>query len=320
METETNEEEVKEPEVTEEDVNLEEFDENGEPIKKVIEGEPWMETEEETNDQTLEDPSKSVPVGKLVSIKKKLRGQISEKDDLIEKLKLENERLKTTSETPLKQDTKLTRPKEEDFETDEAYLNALDKYTEDKVQAAYEKNMQKTEQLKIQEKEELKRMQEVDRHYEAAAKLIDAANISSEIYQNADKTVRKAVEDIAPKQGDYIVEQLISFLGDGSEKVLYYLGRNKTALSKFQNLLVEDPSGMKAGVFLGGEKQRLMSPKKLKSNAPDPAPELVGDEKLSMKGSVLAKKYKAAHKKGNVQEAFNYKKNAKAAGVDVSKW
>jgi hypothetical protein len=320
METEKNVEEVKTIEETEENVNLDEFDENGEPIKKVIEGEPWMEVEEETNEQTLDDPSKNVPVGKFVSVKKKLRGQISERDDEIEKLRLENEKLRSNSEVTVKQATELKRPREEDFDSDEAYLEALDKYIDDKTKTAYEKSRLENEQTEIQKQKELQRTQEVDRHYKAAEKLIKDANISSEIYKNADKTVRQAVDIVAPKYGDVIVDQLISFLGDGSEKVLYYLGRNKTALNKFQTLLIEDPTGMKAGVFLGGEKQRLMNTQKQKSNAPDPVPELVGDENSTSKGNVLARKYSAAHKKGNIQEAYNLKRNAKAQGIDVSKW
>lgn len=320
METEKNVEDVETTEVTEENVNLDEFDEKGEPIEKVIEGEPWMEVEEETNEQTLDDSSKNVPVGKFVSVKKKLRGQISERDDEIEKLRLENEKLRSNSEVPVKQATDLKRPKEEDFDSDEAYLEALDNYIEDKTKSSYEKSRLENEQKEVQRQKELKRTQDVDRHYKAAEKLIKAANISSEIYKNADTTVRKAVDIVAPKYGDIIVDQLISFLGDGSEKVLYYLGRNKTALNKFQTLLIEDPTGMKAGVFLGGEKQRLMNTKKHKSNAPDPVPEFVGDENLTLKGNVLAKKYSAAHKKGNVQEAYNFKRNAKAQGIDVSKW
>ena len=58
-----------------------ELDEDGNPI--VAAKEPWME-EEEVKEQDPGDPSKQVPVGKHVAIKRKLKGQISERDDGID--------------------------------------------------------------------------------------------------------------------------------------------------------------------------------------------------------------------------------------------
>jgi hypothetical protein len=109
-------------------------------------------------------------------------------------------------------------------------------------------------------------------------------------------------------------------LGEGSEKVNYYLGRNKAALAKFQNLLMTDKTGIQAAVFLGQEKQRLTKITKPRSNAPKPATEIRGDEIVTGAAGRYKKKYYAAHKKGDTQSAYNAKKEARAAGVDVSKW
>ncbi|GAH27866.1 unnamed protein product, partial [marine sediment metagenome] len=56
-----------------------ELDADGNPI--VPELEPWMK--EEVEEQDPDDPSKQVPVGKFVSVKKKLKGQISDRDEEI---------------------------------------------------------------------------------------------------------------------------------------------------------------------------------------------------------------------------------------------
>jgi len=125
---------------------------------------------------------------------------------------------------------------------------------------------------------------------------------------------------VNPNLGDIIVDQVISILGEGSEKVLYFLGRNKAALAKFQNLLMTDKSGMKAAVYLGQEKQRLTNPIKQRSSAPAPVTNIKGDEPLSGAAGRFKKKYDAAHKKGDNQAAYNAKKEARAAKIDTSTW
>ena len=291
-----------------------ELDEDGNPIEPEVK-EPWME--EEDGEQDPDDPSKQVPVGKFVSVKKKLRGQITERDEEIERLKRENEELAKLKPKP---ETVLVRPKKDDFDTDEDYEEALDKYnlsrTEETINRTRLEDQKKAEQQQAQEK----LTEAVDEHYLRAADLIEKSGIKPEVYQAADTTVRKAVETITPNLGDVIVDQIISILGDGSEKVLYYLGRNKAALAKFQNLLSTDKSGMKAAVYLGQEKQRLTNPIKPRSNAPNPATNIKGDELLTGAEGKFKKKYKAAHAKGDLQAAYNAKKEARAANVDVSGW
>jgi len=290
------------------------LDEDGNPIEP--EPEPWMK-EEGDGEQDPDDPSKQVPVGKFVSVKRKLRGQITERDEEIEKLKRENAELAKLKPKP---ETVLVRPKKDDFDTDEEFDEALDKYNQSRTTEAINKtrleDQKKTEQAQAQEK----LTEAVDGHYERAATLIEESGITAEVYKAADTTVRKAVEAITPNLGDMIVDQVISILGDGSEKVLYYLGRNKAALAKFQNLLATDKSGMKAAVYLGQEKQRLTNPIKPRSNAPDPATNIKGDEPLTGAEARFKKKYNAAHAKNNLQAAYNAKKEARVAGVDVSGW
>jgi hypothetical protein len=289
-----------------------ELDADGNPIVKPVE--PWMEEEGE---QDPDDPSKTVPVGKFVGLKKKLRGRISEQNEELEKLRRENAEL---AKLKPKEETVLERPKKDDFDTDDEFYEALDKYnlnrTSETINRTRLEDQRKAEQRQAQEK----LMEAVDEHYLRAADLIEKSGIKPEIYQAADTTVRKAVEAITPNLGDVIVDQVISILGEGSEKVMYFLGRNKAALAKFQSLLASDKSGMKAAVYLGQEKQRLTNPIKPRSNAPNPPTNIKGDANVTGLEARFKKKYDAAHSKKNLQEAYNAKKEARKAGVDVSKW
>jgi len=273
--------------------------------------------EEEEGEQDPDDPSRQVPVGKFVGLKKKLKGQISDRDEEIERLKKERD---DALKLKPKEETVLVRPKRDDFETDELFDEAFDTYNQSRTTEAINRtrleDQQKVGQVQAQEK----LTEAVDSHYERAETLIEESGIKPEVYKAADTTVRKAVEAITPNLGDVIVDQVISILGEGSEKVIYYLGRNKPALNKFQSLLASDKSGMKAAVYLGQEKQRLTNPIKPRSNAPDPATNIKGDAPITGAEVKFKKKYDAAHGKSDLQQAYNAKKEAKAAGVDVSKW
>lgn len=290
-----------------------ELDEDGNPI--VPEKEPWMEEEE--GEQDPDDPSKTVPVGKFVSVKKKLKGQISDRDEEIEDLKKQrDEALKLKPE----EKTVLVRPKRDDFDTEELFDEAFDTYNQSRTAETITRSRLEDQQKVGQEQAQQELTEAVDGHYERAATLIEKSGIKPEIYQAADTTVRKAVEAINPSLGDIIVDQVISILGEGSEKVIYFLGRNKAALAKFQSLLESDKSGMKAAVYLGTEKQRLTNPIKPKSSAPGPVTKIKGDAPATGVEAKFKKKYDAAHGKSDIQAGYNAKKEARAAGVDVSNW
>jgi hypothetical protein len=274
--------------------------------------------EEEVKEQDPDDPSRQVPVGKFVATKRKLKGQISEREEEIEKLKQENADLLKFKPAP---ETKLVRPKEDSFDTTDEYEAALDKYNDDKLEEASGRLRLKDQQDQASLKAQTDLTGAVDGHYERAAELIEKSGIKPEVYKAADTTVRKAVESITPNLGDVIVDQIISILGEGSEKVLYYLGRNAAALNKFQSLLASDKSGMKAAIYLGQEKQRLTNPIKPRSKAPDPATEVKGDEATQgAAANRFKKKYDAVSAKNDPQAMYNAKKEARAAGVDVSAW
>lgn len=279
------------------------------------EKETWMLTDDE---------SQEMPVAAHVRIKHKLKGRLAEKDDEIERLKAEIESIRTNQMQPatIEKTPVLSRPDPLDFNTDEEYNQALDVFEEKVLEQRYSKLEAKRAYDSKLQAINVQRQQEVDKHYDRAAKLISDSGIDADVYRDADMRVRRAVESLMPKQGDTVTDHIISLLGAGSEKVMFYLGRNDNALNKFKVLLSEDASGLRAAIYLGEEKTRLASPSKLKSSAPKPGRKISGDTGVTdqTKAGELKKKYDKAHKQGNIQEAYNIKRKAKLSGVQTVNW
>ena len=130
--------------------------------------------------------------------------------------------------------------------------------------------------------------------------------------------LRTAVDKLYPDGGDAIIDKLIQVVGEGSEKVFYHLGVNAKNREKFIKSLKAD-AGLSAATFLGTLKTELVSPKRRKSQAPQPGEKIVADAGSPAADAKLAKDYKAASGK-DPQKAYNIKKQARAAGIDVSVW
>lgn len=294
------------------DINDSDDLKDSEDSENELKVEPWM----------AEDESADVPVSTHIRMKQKLKGRLSDKNEELERLKAENETLKkglTTVKSTPKEIPK--KPKEDDFNTILEYEKALTEYENELVEIRFDRAEKKRSILANQAAAKERTNKAVDSHYERAAKLIQDSGIDTEVYKNSDTVVRESVDAIQPGKGDIIMDQIISLMGEGSEKVLYYLGRNKNALNEFKSLLVDDGSGIKASMFLGKLQQQLLNTKQKTSNAPPPDSDVRGDSSpTSAKVSTLLKKRKAAIKKGDIQLAYDIKKQAKAAGADVSTW
>ena len=307
-----NEEEkevVEEEEVieTELPVDGEEASTEGEEEEKA-ELEPWQVADDELDD---------VPAKTHLAIKSKLKGRLSERDDEISELRKKIESLTPQKPAPT---APPKRPRAEDFDTDEEYETALDKYQYDLTQSVVSQVQSTTQQSDQIRQAQAKLKDNVNNHYVRAETLVKDSGISPEVFKKSDETLRGAIEAVIPKGGNATVDHAISLLGEGSEKVMYYLGVNKAARNEFVTLLAKDKSGFEAAVFLGQQKERLTNPQKRKTQAPPPAKRVNGDESGTATGSALKRKYEAAHKKGDIQAAYNFKKQAKSGGVNVSTW
>ena len=307
------------PEVEAVEVEEEESGEVAEPNEDETadtETEDWMQSGD-----TEPQADKKFTDGDIGAAKAKLRAKLERKHDTeTDDLKAEIERLKNNQGTaPVK-----ARPTREQFvdanDPDEAYVDA---FTDWKLEQNAAKQAASTTQAEVKQRQQDRQVQiskGVDQHYERAAQLSNDSGITPEAYQAADLVVRQAVESVFPDGGDAITDALLASIGPGSEKVAFNLGVNAQKRGEFIQLLRDDPSGIKAGIFLGKQSEKLNAPSKRKTNAPKPAATISGDAKTSSKTSAAKKKYDAAHSKGNTSEAFNIKRAAKAAGADTKTW
>jgi len=305
--------EVKAEEKEVEEVLEPELGEDGKPIEKEVDD--WMK---EDDDQTLSDV---MPVSAHIRAKRKLKGKIGDRDEEIERLRKERDEYKLAAQKPISpKDETLIRPKEIDYESVEAYQIALGEYEDKRIDSKFSVVQGKNQLQEAQRKAIQRLNKDVDSHYLRADKLVVDSGISAETYKQSDEAVRNAIEAVRPGQGNIVVDQMISILGEGSEKIMYKLGRSKTLRGELITLLLEDPHGLRATAFLGEQKAKLMSTNRRKSGAPPPSNEINGDASSSNKERVFKKKYESAHDKGNTQLAYDARKEAKAAGIDTSKW
>jgi len=292
----------------------EESAESEESEEAETEVEAWMQTEDEVEQKFTGSD--------IAAAKRKVRAKLEKKHTSeVDELRAEIESLKSG---PGPQPLNTTKPKREDFfeadDPEEAYTDALlDWKMANTAKANQEKSNVEANKRKLQEQQNHINTR-VDEHYDRAAQLTKSNGISEEIYQQADRNVRMTVESVVPNGGDAITDALISKIGEGSEKVTYYLGRNKAKLAEFEKALRNDPSGIEAAMLLGEVKQNLTAPLKRKSNAPAPAPKLNGDESTTEKAGSLLRKYKEAHKNNDGQKAFKIKREARKAGVNTREW
>ena len=278
--------------------------------------EPWQETGEQTDGV--------MPVSAHVKAKHKLRAKLTEKDDEIDRLKKENEELKKAHAIPenFERSERPKRPRAIDFETDEAYEDALDKY-EDEITRLRVLEITTQEKTKASQQALKQNLDDaVNAHYERADKLVTEKRIKPEVYQAAELKVKQTLETLRPGEGELIFNQLAQILGKGSEKVLYYAGNNQKALDKVSSLLAADKSGMRLVAYLSEEKARLneTSSTTPRSNAPAPSADANGDMVIDKNERLLKADYDKAIKAGNMQKAFNIRKKARDAKIAVSSW
>lgn len=313
------EEELEEEAVEVESEESEEVAEPEEDEAEETEIESWMQGDDQTS-----DAEKKFTDSDIGAAKKKLKAKLESKHNTeVEQLKAEIEQLRNAG-TQVVAQTPTQPPKREDFydndDPESAYIDALTDWKINNSQSkAQEAELRRAQEARLQQRK-AEVDSSVDRHYERAAKLSAESGIAAETYQASDLVVRTTIDSLFPGKGDAITDEFIDLLGEGSEKVLYNLGVNKSRRDQFKTLLQNDPSGLKAGMYLAELKAELSAPSKRKTRAPKPAPNLKGDTNTSSSATALEKKYKAAHKKGDVSEAFKIKREAKKQGVNTNSW
>ncbi len=277
----------------------------------------WMKGEGED-----EDPAKDTFTNSdRAALRVKMKGKLDRKDEENEKLRRENEELRNRAPVPVQTGK---APVREDFENEAdpeaAFFDAVVKYRVDgnNEQLNRDRQTYARQQHQIENKAKIKA--DVDGHYDRAVKLAEDSGISAEAYQNADYRVRQAFDGLNPGGGDIIADMLISVLGEGSERVMFNLGRNDTRLNDVIGLMRTDQSGLKAVAYLSKLSAELNQPRKKKTSAPKPPPQANGNANIKAGEKSMKKEYEAADSKGDLQKLFNIRRTAKKAGYAVDKW
>lgn len=285
-----------------------EGEEQEEPVDKV-ELEAWEITGEEENTEKPE---------KTLKQKKAWKREKQAVNEELERAKAEIETLKARGNT---QPVELKRPNPLDFETDTEYEDAKEKYLLAIIkQEAAADNTAKRNQVYID-----RRTAGVAEHNTRVGDFVEEKKINPDVYGSAENVFISAFEDAYPGKGEAFADDMLSKLGKGSEKVPYFLGRNKAKLAEFKEVLRSDPTGIQAAMFLADQNRKLrgVTAGKQKSKAPKPAATATGDSSVnagSKSGKALRKKYNDLHAKGEGAKAWDIKKEARAAGIDTSEW
>lgn len=294
-----------------------------EPESESIEQEGEEETEEQPEwlkSEEDQEEGKKFTDRDIGAAKQKLREKLerkhtSEVDELKQKiaeLESRGQAPQATAQTP--------KPKREDFyeadDPDEAYMNALFDWREKEEAIRRSQEDAKAQQAKSQERIETA----FDSHIERAAEMLHKNGISEDVFNQAQQNVIEVVERSFPNMGVNITKRLISIIGEDSEKVIHYLGRNPSKLSELETKLRNDPEGFEAVAYLGGLKRDFQMPAKRKSTAPKPAPALSGSSGGATSEKAMKRRYDEAHKRGDRQKAFTLKREAKAAGFNTRNW
>jgi hypothetical protein len=304
-------------EIEETDTDEVELDEDGNPIEaKPVED--WMKDDTDVS-KDADASDKTISLGDHIDIRTKIKKRATNAETERDALRVENEALKRGAVQTTPTPTTLQVPVYDDFDSDTEFHTAMAKYTQDLIEYNINQStIQRTQETAVaQTKETIDTA--VNEHYARADALTTDHGIKSEIFVQSEKIVRDAVETIYPKGGDAVTDRLISDLGEGSEKVMYFLGRNENALNKFKSLLISDKTGLKAAIFLGEQKSKLTNKIKPKSQAPGPANNAPGDDAIKPNVKVSKKEHDEAIDK-NPQKAYEIRKAAKAKGIDTKGW
>lgn len=268
-----------------------------------------------------EGQSQAVPLSKHVEMRHKLKARLSEKDSELDQLRQEVERLKSGYAVP-QQPVTLKMPKLSEFDFDEdKYAEAMAGYQEQLLEAKLAQKLGNREQQQAQQMAEKQREEKVEQHYERAAKLVSSTlGFTEEKYKAADFRVRQELHHLTGN-GDLVADELIARLGNGSERVIAHLGINSAKLATLKQKLIEDNSGLSASMWLGELKMELAKGSTVKlSKAPKPDSGIKGDAGGASTSGSLLKQVKAAREKDDISTVLRLKAQAKAKGIDTSKW
>lgn len=210
-------------------------------------------------------------------------------------------------------------------EDDEAFSRDIKTYMTAQIGRVAEDTMQRVQRQEAVNSEVVRRQQANTEHGNRVSSLLHKyPGVTPIAYQSAEQRVKSTVRGVSGATDDNTYEAFVQHLGEGSENVMLYLGRDTNALNKLSSTLRADPTGLSAMAYLGSIRGKLGKIKgtPVKSRAPKPgiAHTNQGTGKGVLTVASLRSAYTKAHKDGNVQRAVDIKFKAKGLKVDTSAW
>ena len=282
-----NEEVIEAPEVEEvpelEDETVEEVaEESEEPEEETEVDEIDLEIEGEEEQKPAKRNPEEVLLHKLTKEKKKRQAANSEAEELKAKVERLEQMLQSQGQAP--QQPQQQAPAAERYGYPPVpilYSNGLN--TPEEYNKAYQKWMADCRAIDQMKAQDSARIESVNQAKQRATEAI-AAGASKFIAENK-LNEDKAIDSI--QEGIRLLDQatgidnagidLLSAVGEGGEKVAYYIGRNPAVADKVKKLFEEDPRGLKASMFLKETALKLKPKKAHISKAPAPDEPINGD-------------------------------------------
>lgn len=232
---------------------------------------------DEQASQEQKQKSVTLPAKKLAD----LRASRRESRDEAARLKEEVELLRKQVMSGGKPQQPAAMPTLESVDYDEAkYQQALAAWHQEQTKAQLQTYNQQLAQEQARNAQKQAQEAEIEKHYERAASL------KVHDYESAERTVRETLDQMS--QDVSVTDLMIAHLGEGSEKVTYFLGRNPDKLSDLVATLQADPSGMRAMVKLGQLQAKLShQPAKKKISQAPAADEALGGKNGASEGAIL---------------------------------
>lgn len=270
----------------------------------VVEAEEAEEVETWLLDDKQED-DRTIPLDDHITLRQKLK---NEKRDLQDKVDHLERQARVKSEIE-------PRPTLEQFEFDkDKYDRAMDEWYDHRIASQIDRQLQSKKQDEL--KQSVKRGS--DAHYQRAATMLNKNKLAPEKYRDADANIRNVLQEVTGN-GDVIADAIVGFMGKGSEKVFWMVGRSADKLQEFRTALLEDASGMKAALYLGKQLEIANKVVKVpKKKRIEPAPQVTGGSAVTPTSA--GKLHKSYNSMTDPQKKWDLRKKAKAKGVDVSDW
>lgn len=253
-------------------------------------------------------------VYKLTKQKQKAREYKSE----LEELKAEIAALKSGQSAPQAQPKPQQQEEkyppvpllyENGVDTPEQYQKAYQKWVSD-CKAVDQRNAQRSET----ENQFKRRTEEVTRKLaERVGKFAVEHKIKDERVISAIERATSEIDGATKIEGS--LAYLLDAVGDGSERVAYYIGTNDNAMSKVKGLLQEDPTGLRASAYMARLVGQLKPNHRTKtSKAPPPDQPVKGDGSTAS-AKALQDRYA---KTKDPQEMLKLRKKARELGVKLT--